>query len=155
MPMIIAPVGEGEVAARPRRAIAEQSRSRLFGAFWMPALLGSRTVLAPTNLVSGSYAAFGLTLIWADADIGNGNRFASTGKELLIARNTSGAALTVTVLGASTSTTNRTQNQLLRIEAGDTAAFGPFPTNGWKQADSCVWVNSESTSIRLSVLTLP
>jgi hypothetical protein len=129
-------------------ASRQWGRTRLFA----PLQMASRTVLVPT--AADGFAAFGKTLIWAAADPFNGNRFASTGKDLLIARNTSGSALTVTVRGYD-SRAARARDQSQLIETGDTAHLGPFGAEGWRQPDDTIWIDAESAAVLLAVITLP
>lgn len=116
------------------------------------ALLASKSPLLVTS-VAGQYAASGKTLAWSDADVASGNRFASTGREILMARNTSGTPQLVTVISVPDARIGRSQDQVLTIEAGDVAIFGPFPTNGWQQTDGYIWVLALSTAVKLSIIT--
>jgi hypothetical protein len=137
----------------PRRPRPGGGGGRPRSVSFAPALLGSRTILTRTTAPQSSQ--YGRTLIWNDADPGYGNRFVSGGssKELLIARNTSGSAQTVSVRSVADAM-GRTGDQVELIGAGNLAIFGPFQTDGWRQLDGHIWVDAASSDVKLAVVIL-
>jgi hypothetical protein len=155
MNRIFSDTEDGTFLASPRQRNAGAGRSRFL--FVAPTALASRSVITNTT-ATGRHSAAGITLVWTDANPESGNRFVGssrTGRELLLARNTGGTALTVTVLAATDSLGRRFADQELTIEAGDVSAFGPFASAGWRQSDGYVWVDAPSTNIKLASLLLP
>lgn len=113
----------------------------------------ARTSLTPVTAVGG-YAGVGLLCVFVDADVGNGNRVYSTGKELVLARNTGASPVTVTITSA-TDPFNRSGDIAEAIAAGAVKAFGPFPQTGWRQADGYLYLSAPSIDIEFVVVVLP
>jgi hypothetical protein len=103
----------------------------------------------------GGYSHTGQTLTWTAADVANGNQFVTSGKEIVLARNVhADTARTVTV--ASTPILGRTKDiTAFSIAAGAFAAFGPFPSEGWRQADGFVYLNASHVDIQFAVIAIP
>lgn len=109
----------------------------------------------PTLPLSALAAAFSFTA----ADVPNGNQAPSTGREILLVRNTDAAPQTVTV----------TSSPDLLSRSGDIAAYslpigsvnpqfavlGPFPVSGWKQPDGNLYFSGSSANIAFAVVQLP
>lgn len=82
----------------------------------------------------------------------NGNSVASTGRELLIVRNTGASGHTVTITAnASPGVTITTY----AIAATTVSRFGPFPVNGWRFSDGKLHVNGNHAELTVCVLRLP
>lgn len=113
----------------------------------------ARTSLTPVT-APGGYAGAGAACGFVDADIANGNRVYSTGKELVLARNTGAAPVNVTITSAS-DPFNRSGDIVEAVAAGVTKVFGPFPQTGWRQADSYLYLSAPSTDIEFVVVVLP
>lgn len=120
-----------------------------------------RTVLTPVAPATGNgYPTLPLTALSADlpeaaSDVANGNAFVHTGRELIVARNSTVGAATVTV-GAAPDRFGRTGLDIAAysIAAGKTATFGPFPLEGWRQTTGWMHVNGSDAGILLSILRL-
>ena len=99
----------------------------------------------------------GASLTWAEDNTAasGGNSTPSTGKELLLVRNTSGStAYTVTVTSVADSL-GRTRDMSLSVAADAYAMFGPFRQTGWKQTDGNIYFASTNNDIEFAVLRLP
>lgn len=105
-------------------------------------------------LVAAS-AAFTFTA----ADVPNGNQAPSTGRELLIVRNTDAAPQTVTVTSSPDLLNRAGDITAYSIPIGSVtpqfAALGPFPVGGWKQADGNLYFSGSSANIAFAVIQLP
>lgn len=137
---------------RPRGRHRARRRGQTFRRFGPP-LLADRTIVQTTS-TPGGYAAYGRTLNFSAADPGHGNRFLSSGRDLLIVRNSSGSTQTVTVLAVADSYTGRVQNQSQAIAAGDEVLFGIFLADGWKRGDGYVHVDAPSADVKLAVVPI-
>ncbi len=112
-----------------------------------------RTTLSPTSIAGGSSVGVGFVeFAWADCDPVNGNQFASTGKELLLARNTNADSPAVSRKVTVQKTNGRIEYTL---SADGNATAGQIPTSGHKQADNYVYVDGSHADIEFAVLVLP
>jgi len=119
----------------------------------------ARTVL-DVDTLGGSYptlqpAATSLDITETAADAVNGNSFPCTGKEILIARNSTGGALTFTVTSVVDGL-NRTGNiTTYSVGANLVSAFGPIELAGWRQADGHIYVDGSAAGVLFTVLRIP
>lgn len=114
-----------------------------------------RTTLTKTT-APGLYATTGADVTLAAGDVANGNQFVSTGKELIVAHNTDGAAAhTVTVQSTDDPKYARQGDAVLSVPASEYAILGPFPPAGWMQSDGYVYVDVDDAQLELGVITLP
>jgi len=115
----------------------------------------ARTNLTKTN-APGRYATTGANLTLANGDVVNGNQFKSTGKELLVARNTDGVTPYYLSVTSAADPYGRTGDISQHdLAPGETHVFGPFPVQGWQQSDGNIYVNAENAAIELAVVVLP
>lgn len=84
-------------------------------------------------------------------DITNGNAFAHSGKELLLAKNTGASSVSITITSAP-DRFKRIKHITYAVAAGAIARFGPFPAEGWVQDDGTVWVDCAATDLTLAVV---
>ncbi len=103
----------------------------------------------------GTYGAGTVDVTMAAADVANGNQWACSGNDLLVAHNTGASAYTVTVTSVADPITNRTGNiTTYSLAAGDYAVFGPFGAVGWQQSDGYIYVDASNASVKLGVVQL-
>ena len=115
----------------------------------------ARTTVTKTT-APGLYGTTGADVTLAAGDAVNGNQFVSTGKELIIAHNTDGAAAhTVTVQSTDDPKYARQGDAALSVGASEYAVMGPFPPHGWAQSDGYVYVDVDDAQVELGVITLP
>ena len=109
----------------------------------------------------GSYPTLALTansvdLPMAATVVADKTQFVASGKDLVIAHNTGGSAYTVTITSVADGRTKRTGDiTSYSIGAGEYAVFGPFEREGWMQSDGYVYLESNDTSVKFGVVTLP
>ena len=114
----------------------------------------ARTVLVKTT-APGGYAAAGVAVTMAAADVGNGNRFVATGKELLVARNSGAVDRTVTIDSAPDPYGREGDISAETIAAGAIRVWGPFPLTGWRQSDGYVYVDGSNAEVLFGVIVVP
>lgn len=114
----------------------------------------ARTALTRVTM-PGSIDYDGTALTFEAADTSNGNYFVSTGKEILIAQNTSGGALWADVTSVADSLGRTKDINQVDVAAGGFTIFGPFDTTGWRNTSGNIDVDAESTSIKFLVLVIP
>jgi len=115
----------------------------------------ARTDLTKTN-APGHYASSGAALAFEAGDAVNGNQFVATGKELVIARNTDGAAAHTVTIHSTNDPYNRTGDIAnYSIPANGFAVFGPFPRLGWIQSDGKIYIDVDDALVELAVIVLP
>ncbi len=112
----------------------------------------TRTLLTPVSL-PGGYALVPATLPFVSGDVANGNAFAHTGQEILIAQNTDVAAKTITVTSKADPTYGRTGHiSAYSIPAGEFRVFQKFPIKGWRQTDNRIYVDVSHANVKLAVI---
>jgi len=115
----------------------------------------ARTMLTKTT-APGLYATAGVAVTMAAGDAVNGNQLVSTGKELIVAHNTDGAAAhTVTVQSIDDPKYARQGDAALSVAASEYAILGPFPPAGWARADGYVQIDVSDAQIYLGIIELP
>lgn len=119
----------------------------------------ARTALT-VDVLGGSYPVLPVVVDSLDitetaADVVNGNSFISTGREILIARNSAVGAETFTV-GSVVDDKNRDGDiTTYSVGIGEIAAFGPVEIAGWQQADGTVYLDASDVGILFTILRLP
>jgi len=117
----------------------------------------AREILAKT-ICPGNLASIGLDVTMTAANTGDKNRFLATGKEILIARNSAGAAAhTVTVTSAPDHKGRTKDVTAFSMAAGDVSVFGPWQTKlaGWIQPDGYIYLEANHAEILFGVLVIP
>ncbi len=114
----------------------------------------ARTTISKNNLAGGSSVGVGFAEhTWTAADASNYNAFASTGKEILLVRNTNADSPVSSHMVTLHKTNGKVQ---LSIASGEYWCSGQIPQTGWKQSsDSNVWVDADSAEVEFSVLVMP
>jgi hypothetical protein len=123
----------------------------------------ARTAITPI-VPPGKYPVLPLTALSAAfaftaADNVNGNQAPSTGREILLVRNTDAAPQTVTV-SSSPDPLNRsgditTYSLPIGSVTPQFAVLGPFPISGWKQPDGNLYFTASAATIAFAVIQLP
>ncbi len=110
------------------------------------------------SIAPGSYAAAGVAVTMAAADVANGNYFVSSGKELLIAHQSGVAVRTITIT-SGVDEFNRTGTITAENIAGVLGTiriYGPFPAEGWVASGTRnIFVSANNAEIFFGVVTLP
>jgi hypothetical protein len=121
----------------------------------------SRLALTVQNIIA-KYPSLPLTANSADftwtaagASFADGAGFALTGKEVLLARNPTGGALTVTISSVVDPYIRTGDITTYSIGAGEYAVFPPFPKAGWAQADGKLYLAASAATVEFAVLKLP
>lgn len=105
----------------------------------------------PTLPVTANAADFAFTA--AGASFADGFSFPQTGRELLLIRNPTGGALTVTLSSVAAKRTKRTGDvTAYSVGASEFAVFGPFSADGWKQTDGNVYGAASAATLELAVI---
>jgi hypothetical protein len=116
-------------------------------------------VLLPKTIAPGGYSDAGLALTWtAAADPSTTkNYFISTGKELVIARNSNAGVTARTVTIESIANVKHRTRDItdFSIAAGATAVFGPFPKPGWVQLNGQIYLQGSHAEVLFAVVVLP
>ena len=88
------------------------------------------------------------------ADVGNGNSFVASGKDLVIVQN-SHASTTYTVTVTSVAKDGRTGDiTTYSLAAGVIAVFGPLQTPGWRQTDGSVYLAGSNAAIKFGIIDI-
>lgn len=85
----------------------------------------------------------------------NGNDVDCTGNELVVLHNTDVGAQTVTLTAAPDEVGRSGAITAYSIPADGYAIFGPFPTNGWRQSDSKLYIDVSDPAVEIGILRLP
>ena len=118
-----------------------------------------RTVVVKTTALGpyGTYSANAADLTMAAAAApATGNMFVASGRDLVVAQNTTGGALTVTITSTACPQYNRTGDiTAYSIGANEYAVFGPFPREGWVQTDGYIYLEASAVGVKFGVVALP
>lgn len=115
----------------------------------------ARTTITPTEAPAAAPLTT-TTLTWTAGDVANGNQFAHTGREVLLAKNTGVGARTITFQSkAIGGREDPLDNIAISIAAAGYRVWGPFDTKGWKQADNFVYFDVEHAEVQVIVLRMP
>src|SRR5262245_2601244 len=112
----------------------------------------ARTAIVPIT-APGSSASAGQSVTWVAADAVNGNYFPSSGKDLLLARNTGSDPADV-VIHSQADAFNRTGDISATLAAAAQVIFGPFLAIGWRDLVGNISLDGE-TGIEFAVVVLP
>lgn len=107
-------------------------------------------VALTVTVPGGNYDLDGVELVMTAADATNDHEWALQHGDSVIAQNTGAGARTVTI--TSVAINGRTGNMTRSLAAGAFAVFGPFKAEGWRQADSKVYLEAEHAEVKLGIL---
>lgn len=97
----------------------------------------------------------GTTITMTAADVASGNEFTLTGRELLIAHNTSTTAARSVSIDAVADPFNRggaDQISADSIAIGAIHLYGPFSLLGWRQTDGTLQFSADNAEVAFGVL---
>lgn len=115
----------------------------------------ARTTIAAVE-TGGGYNYDGVACAGTAADTVNQNQTTLTGREIIIARNSGATGRTVTITGSATKGTLRTSHITAdALAAGVQVVYGPFPLDGWLQADGMLYFEANHAEVLFTVLRLP
>lgn len=115
----------------------------------------ARTALTPVEAPGGRPLS-SVDAAGAAADVGNGNKFAITGREMLLVRNTGASTRTLTFQTVAVNgRQDPNHNTAINVTAGAVRLFGPFPLKEYQQTDGALYVSSNHAELLLTVIRLP
>ncbi len=114
----------------------------------------ARTLLTAT-VAPGQYPAAGVAATEAASDVANGNMFVSTGKELLVARNTDVSTHHVTVNSVADDKGRTGDITSEAIAAGAIRVYGPFAKSYWAQSNGNINCSADDATVKFTVIQLP
>lgn len=91
----------------------------------------------------------------AGAAFADGASYPLTGRELLLVRNPTGGALTVSIDSVSDSRNRTGDIAAYSIGAGEVAAFYFNRTEGWRQSDGTLHLEASAAGLEFAVVRLP
>lgn len=115
-----------------------------------------RTILTP-EVAPGSQPLAENVLTFTAADVANGNRFAHTGKEVVLVRNANAGSTAREVTFQSVAIRGRQDakhNTGQSVPAAQVRVYGPFD-DGWRQSDGYVYCNGDNAELQFCVLRYP
>lgn len=118
----------------------------------------ARTTITKTTALGayGDYSGANVAdLAMQAADVGNGNQFIPSSRDLLVVRNSGGSPYYVTVTSASDPFGRTGDIDQYDVGAGEVAIFGPFKRSGWIQTDGYIYVDGENAALYFGVAALP
>ena len=90
------------------------------------------------------------------ADATNYEQCAYTGREVIIAHNSSAdTAYDVTIESVASQRTGRTGNLVVEVPFGEHVVIGPLGLDGFKQTDGKLYFRGENAAILFGVVRLP
>lgn len=114
------------------------------------------TPVTPKGPYPGTVAADDLDFSFAAADVVNMNDFLFTGRELILVRNTDGAAAHTITLTSANDPFNRLGTiASYSVGANEFAAFWAGKLLGWDQAGGKFHLQADHVNIQFAILTIP
>ena len=111
--------------------------------------------IATLNSSQGvSVAAGAQDIGFAASDSINGNSFASSGKDIVLVKNTDASAQTVTITAVADSDGRTGSISTYSLAAGDVAWFGILDADGWS-TDGNVYIDTSDNNVHIAVLRIP
>ena len=112
------------------------------------------TALTPVQ-APGSIAATTANLIMTAANVADGNKFASSGNDIVVIHNTGASAHTVTITGIA-DPFGRALSQITAesIPAGEYHMYGPMRQLGWIQTDGTILISANHAEIKIGIIKL-
>jgi len=119
----------------------------------------ARTELTPQD-TPGRYPSLPLAADEADlafdaGDAVNGNEFALTGREIILARNDDAGAQTLTISSVDDQYNRDGDISAYSIGAGEYAVFGPIPLHGFRQSDGMCYLDVSDANIKIAIIRIP
>lgn len=109
----------------------------------------------PLGSKSNVYVADAADVNFCNANMAEKNQFSASGKDLLIAWNSGASTYTVTVSSSPDPILSRTGDiTTYSLAAGEIAAIGPLPMEGWSQTDGKIYVEASNRAVKLAVIDL-
>ena len=81
-----------------------------------------------------------------------GDTFSNTGKEIILVRNDDAGAVTLTITGVVDEKNRTGDIDAYSIPAGEYAAFGPFPIQGWNDSNGKLNLTASDVDLKVAVL---
>lgn len=100
--------------------------------------------------VSGQGAALAMTA----ADVANKNQFKLTGREVIVAHNTDGAAAHNVTITSTDDPYGRQGDITEQIAAGAMRIFGQLQLAGWLQSDGMLYLEADDAQVEFGVIQL-
>ncbi len=91
----------------------------------------------------------------AGADFADGAGFPMTGRELLLIRNPTAGALTVSISSVADSRRRTGDITAYSVGAGEVAMFYMNRTEGWRQSDGKLYIAGSAAGLEFAVIRLP
>jgi hypothetical protein len=115
-----------------------------------------RTDLTKTTPLGG-YPTLPLVADSADAvftaaDVGNKNQFTFESGDLVLAWNSGASPYTVTLTSIADARKRTGDVTAYSLAAGDVAVFGPFDSEGWRQADGKFYLEASNTAVKFAII---
>lgn len=118
-----------------------------------PTVIAIQTILAPFAAVGAGAADF----VFVAGTVTDGDTYACTGRELLLAFNTGAGARTITIVSVDDETNRAESITAYSLAAGDYAVFGQGLTNskGWQSSAKTIRITVSHAEVTVAVLRLP
>ncbi len=102
-------------------------------------------------------AANAADFVWtaAGASFADGAGFVHTGRELILVQNSNAGAQTVTINSVVDEKKRTGDITTYSVGIAEFAVLGPFPVNGWRQADGQLYLAATATDVKFAILRLP
>lgn len=104
----------------------------------------------PVQVAAGNSSLVGVVLTETAADTVNLNQSPLTDGLMLLANNTSGGALTVTVTSAPDALGRVGDITALSLAAGEKRLLGPFNATGWLSAGGMLFYQASAVGVKFS-----
>ena len=113
----------------------------------------SLTVQVPPGPYPGTVASGDLDITWSPASATT-DSFAATGKELILAKNTSASAVASVTLYSQPDQYRRSADIVYSVTPSGTIGFWAGGTVGWKDATGEITIEANTTAVKWAILRI-
>jgi hypothetical protein len=115
------------------------------------ATINKTTLIGPYPVLPVTADSLDLSL--QACDVGNGNQFVASGKDLLIVQNSGAAPYTFTVTSVADAQKRTGDVTTYSLAAGDVAVL-LLQNDGWRQSDGYIYIAGSNIAVKFALIAL-
>jgi hypothetical protein len=110
------------------------------------------TPITPKGPYPGTVSAGDLAIAFTASDVANGNKWAFSGRDILLVQNSNAGAQTFTISSTADERGRKADIATYSVPAGGFAAFFISSATGWTQADGTILLATSHANIQFAVV---
>ena len=117
-------------------------------------LFATPTALTPVA-ANGPYPAAGTVFTFTAADVANGNEFAASGRDLILAYNSDVSSHNVTITSQADQFGRLGTITSEALPAGAYHLYGPLAKTGWANSSGQILLSADNAGVKFAILQIP